>query len=52
MVQLLVESRADVNAKGPDNWTPLHLAAFHGRKDMVDIIMHPPAMKVWNHRDC
>ncbi|KAH8779434.1 ankyrin repeat-containing domain protein [Hyaloscypha sp. PMI_1271] len=36
---LLVEHGADVNAKTPGGWTPLHFAAKYGREDLVNIFL-------------
>ena len=30
---------ADVNAKNVDGWTPLHEAAFGGRKEIVELLI-------------
>jgi ankyrin repeat protein len=35
----LVEHGADVNAKTPEGWTPLHFAAKYGREDLVNIFL-------------
>ena len=39
VAKLLVSYFADVNAKGPNDWTPLHQAACDGRLDLVEVIL-------------
>lgn len=39
ITKLLVSHFADVNAKGPSGWTPLHYAAHDGQVELIDIIM-------------
>lgn len=39
MAELLLASKANVNAKGNDGETPLYLAAFNGRKDVVELLL-------------
>jgi ankyrin repeat protein len=39
VIKLLVAHNADVNAKGPNDWTPLHHAAHDGRLDLVDALL-------------
>jgi ankyrin repeat protein len=38
VVELLLESGADVNAKSNIGWTALMLAAFNGHKEIVEIL--------------
>jgi ankyrin repeat protein len=38
IAELLIAKGADVNAKGPWNWTPLH-SAVHGSKDIVELLI-------------
>lgn len=38
-VKQLIDKGADVNEKGPDNFTPLHWAAYHGKTEMVKILL-------------
>lgn len=39
VISVLVEHGADVNAKTPDGWTPLHFAAKYGREDLVNMLL-------------
>ncbi|NNE37361.1 MAG: hypothetical protein HKN08_03570, partial [Gammaproteobacteria bacterium] len=36
---LLISLGADVNAVGHFGWTPLHLAAYHGRDTVIDMLI-------------
>lgn len=38
VVELLLASRADVNAKDNEGYTPLHWAAERGREDVVEFL--------------
>jgi len=37
--ELLLAYKADVNAKSPEGWTPLHFAAANGHKDVVEVLL-------------
>jgi uncharacterized protein len=37
---LLIKLGADVNAVGHFGWTPLHLAAYHGRDTIIDLLIN------------
>lgn len=39
VISVLVNHGADVNAKTPDGWTPLHFAAKYGGEDLVDRLL-------------
>ncbi len=39
LVELLMASKADVNAKSGNGSTPLHLAAFNGHKDVAELLL-------------
>jgi len=39
VVALLLDKGADVNAKGRENSTPLHMAAAMGHKDVVALLL-------------
>ena len=39
MAELLLASKADVNAKDKDGLTPLHWAAFKGHKDVAEVLL-------------
>ncbi len=66
VVELLLASKADVNAKANNGSTPLHLAAAKGNKDIVELLLASKAdvnavdndgwspvhsAIVWNHKD-
>jgi ankyrin repeat protein len=36
----LVEMGADVNARGPFGWTAMHAAAYHGRNDIIELLIN------------
>jgi ankyrin repeat protein len=38
-VELLLASKAEVNAKDGNHYTPLHLAAEEGHKDEVELLL-------------
>jgi len=38
-VELLLENKADVNAKALDDWTPLHRAVLRWNKDVVELLL-------------
>ena len=43
----MLQNRADVNQKGPEGWTPLHLAAHAGNREIVDALSKvPPRTKL------
>jgi len=37
--KLLIDSGADVNAKGSGGWTSLHLAAAYGHSDLIELLI-------------
>ena len=39
VVQLLLEHGADVNAQDEDNLSPLHVASYHGRVEIVRVLL-------------
>jgi hypothetical protein len=39
VVELLLASKADVNAKSKNGWTPLHEAAANGYKDVAELLL-------------
>jgi ankyrin repeat protein len=43
VVQLLLEKRADVAAKGEDRWKALHLAAGSGHKAVAQLLLEKGA---------
>ncbi len=38
VMALLLSAGADVNARGINDWTPLHLAAARGRLDLIELL--------------
>jgi cytohesin len=38
-VQALLDAGVDVNAKDENSWTPLHFAARHGHKEIVELLI-------------
>ncbi len=38
VAQLLLVSKADVNARGSSGMTPFHLAVANGKKDVADLL--------------
>jgi ankyrin repeat protein len=38
VVELLLASKADVNAKDNNGWTPAHTAAAYGHKDLAELL--------------
>jgi len=38
-VQRLLHKKADVGAKGMNDWTPLHLAAFNGHQKVAKLLI-------------
>jgi ankyrin repeat protein len=39
VVELLLASKADVNAKASIGWTPLHFAAMRCHRDVVELLL-------------
>ena len=39
VAELLLASKAEVNAKDNDGWTPLHYAAYQGHKDLAELLL-------------
>src|SRR5262245_59152703 len=39
IAQLLIDSRAEVNARGPRNETPLHLAMYDGHRELAELLL-------------
>ena len=39
VAQLLLERGADVNIRRNDDWTPLHVASFHGNVEIVHLLL-------------
>lgn len=42
----LLNRGAHVNTKGNNDFTPLHIAAMYGRRDVVQVLLHRPAADV------
>lgn len=38
------DKKADVNAKGEDNWTPLHYAALNGNAKLLSFLLYHDAV--------
>ena len=38
-VKSLIKEGVDVNSKDEDGWTPLHLAAYSGKKDVAKLLL-------------
>ena len=51
VVQLLVEKGANVNAKNIDGWTPLHTAAYCGRKAVAYFLLFRGAVAVISNNE-
>lgn len=39
IIQLLAAAGVDLHTRGINDWTPLHLAAVNGRKDLVELLV-------------
>ncbi|CAM9165715.1 unnamed protein product, partial [Laminaria digitata] len=36
----LLDSGAEINAQGDNNWTPLHCSSFHGKLEIVEMLLN------------
>ena len=43
LVRALIDAGADVNARGPEGYTPLMMAVFHGEEDVVRLLLEKGA---------